>query len=68
MTEKRVCGRCKTAVRYEDDANDPFMEVPEPHRSWLRENCCVCVLKGELPLVLPKDTDPDDIPCDFWDE
>ena len=68
MIETRTCGECGNSECYEDATNDPFCELPEPHRSWLCENCCVCVLKGELPLVLLKDTDPDDIPCDFWDE
>lgn len=68
MSEERTCGTCGCAVTYEDDAHDPFIDVPEPHRSWLRENCCVCALVGELPMVIPKDTEPEDIPCDFWEE
>lgn len=69
MSANETCGGCKTAARYEgSDAKDPFSEVPEPHRSWLRKNYCVCSLRGEIPLVLPKDKDPADIPCDFWEE
>lgn len=69
MTEKRVCGGCKTAVRYEGTENkDPFSELPEEQRDWLREHCAVCSLDKEWPLVVMLDQDPDDIPCDFWDE
>lgn len=69
MSANETCGECGIAFLYEGrPETDPFSEVPEPHRSWLRKNYCVCSLKGEIPLVLPMDKDPADIPCDFWEE
>lgn len=66
---RKVCGRCANAARYEGEVvNDPFFQLPDEVRDWMRTHCAICFLERDEPIVVMVDDEPDDIPCDFWEE
>lgn len=66
---RKVCGRCANAARYEGEVvNDPFFQLPDEYRDWMRVHCAICFLEQDEPIGVMVDDEPDDIPCDFWEE
>lgn len=66
---RKVCGRCANAARYEGEVvNDPFFQLPDEVRDWMRVHCAICFLERDEPIVVMVDDEPDDISCDFWKE
>lgn len=66
---RKVCGDCGHAACYEGEvANDPFFQLPDDVRDWMRVHCAICMFEPDDPIIVMVDDDPDEIPCDFWTE
>lgn len=62
MSANETCGGCRWAA-----TEGTFDRLPEDVRERARTSWCVCLLEDEWPLVMPKDTRPEEIPCDLWE-